>query len=386
MAAACTATVRAPCNYEVTVNLQYPINCGIGTLTTVGIGLNEHGAIVGYYKCPISPYSEAFLWTPQGGYMTLPRPPGVSSSAACDINDDGVIVGTYVRDGAGFRGYVYQDGQYTELPPLSGPYSWANAIDTAHVVIGARTIREDTAPFNAFIWSADGGFTDLGIMTGPYSSASDINEAGVVVGWTGNGGTISNSFRWEKGNLTMLGPIPGGFTSEPHAVSENGVIVGSGRLPMKGAPVGAPRAFRWRNGEFTLLGTLPDHAWSSAHGVSADGYQVVGRSWNVYGSPNIDHAFLWQNGVMTNIEDLVDADIHLSIANRINRSGQILAAWALLTPVGQPPGDLDHDCRVGIIDFLALLGQWGEGDSPADLDGSGAVDGVDLAILLDNWG
>jgi hypothetical protein len=40
---------------------------------------------------------------------------------------------------------------------------------------------------------------------------------------------------------------------------------------------------------------------------------------------------------------------------------------------------------VGIIDFLLLLGRWGETDSAADLDGDGAVNGVDLAILLATW-
>jgi hypothetical protein len=87
---------------------------------------------------------------------------------------------------------------------------------------------------------------------------------------------------------------------------------------------------------------------------------------------------------MTNLEELIDADVNLSGAFVVNNRGQILAG-AVLTPVGQPPGDLDHDCRVGIIDFLLLLGRWGETDSAADLDGDGAVNGVDLAILLATW-
>jgi probable HAF family extracellular repeat protein len=387
VSAACTGPALAPCNYEVTVNLHYPINCGMGNVITVGIGLNEHGAIVGYYKCPISKYSEAFLWTPEEGYVTLPRPPGVLSSGASDINDDGVIVGTYLRDGAGFRGFVYENARYTELPPLpGGAWSQAVAVNNAKEVTGYRSIGSKTDPilYNAYVWSPSAGVVDLGLMSGGISAGTDMSETGVVVGWTGGGSTI-DAFRWQEGNLLLLGPIPGGFTSEPFAVNDSGVIVGSGRFPMKGAPVGAWQAFYWRNGEFTLLGALPDHAWSSALGVSADGYQIVGTSWNVNGSPNIDNAFLWQNGVMTNLEEVIDADLDLSAANRVNKRGQILAAWALLTPVGEPLGDLDHDCSVGIVDFLLLLGHWGGGGAP-DLDGSGAVDAVDLAILLDSWG
>lgn len=384
--ATCTNPVLAPCDYEVTVLLQYPITCGFGTVITSGIGLNEHGAIVGSYQCPVWTHSEAFVWTPEEGYKTLVRPPGVSSSQANDINDEGVVVGTYVRTGVGFRGFVYQNEQYTELPPLQGPYSWAYAINNAGIVAGARTVREKAAPFNAYLWHRENGFTDLGVMTGPYSSASGINEAGAVVGWTGNGGTVSDSFRWEKGSVTLLGPIPGGFTSQALAISENGVIVGSGRIPMKGAPVGATRAYLWKDQNFTLLGTLPEHTRSAALGVSPDGFQAVGSSWNVNGNPNIDGAFLWQNAVMTNLEDLDDSALTFSNASRVNGWGQILAGGVLLTPVGQPPGDLDRDCEVGIIDFLLLLSQWGVGGSTADLDGSGTVDGVDMAILLDNWG
>lgn len=94
-----------------------------------------------------------------------------SKTGRRDINDTGVIVGTYVLAGIGFHG-----GRYTELPPLTGPWSWATAINNAGVVAGARTIRDDTAPFNAYVWSTSDGFVDLGTMSGPFSFANDIND------------------------------------------------------------------------------------------------------------------------------------------------------------------------------------------------------------------
>ncbi len=52
--------------------------------------------------------------------------------------------------------------------------------------------------------------------------------------------------------------------------------------------------------------------------------------------------------------------------------------------------DLDQDGTVGIADFLALLGAWGDcPDSSAcaaDLDGNGAVDINDFLMLLGDWG
>ncbi len=100
--------------------LDYPINCGLGDTITAGISLNNQGTVVGYYKCPLADYYNAFRWSQQTGYMTLQPPPGVVSVFPEDINDAGVIVGTYTRSGVGERGFVYSGGVWTELPPLPG--------------------------------------------------------------------------------------------------------------------------------------------------------------------------------------------------------------------------------------------------------------------------
>ncbi|MCZ6735832.1 MAG: hypothetical protein O7C65_08590, partial [Planctomycetota bacterium] len=67
---------QAQCQYDVTV-LQFPIDCGIGTVITSGLSLNENGAVVGRYRCPISKFDRPFLWTPDEGFTDLGLPPGV---------------------------------------------------------------------------------------------------------------------------------------------------------------------------------------------------------------------------------------------------------------------------------------------------------------------
>ncbi len=52
-------------------------------------------------------------------------------------------------------------------------------------------------------------------------------------------------------------------------------------------------------------------------------------------------------------------------------------------------GDIDGDGIVGIVDFLALLGDWGscvEQCCLADLDVDGDVGIADFLLLLGNWG
>lgn len=384
------AGAAAQCKYNAQI-LDYPINCGLGYAITVGLGLNEQGVVVGRYKCALWEHDEGFRWTPPNSYMTLPRPPGVESLEAVDINEAGEIAGTYV-DETGFKGFVYQSksDQYTELPPLQGPYSWASAIDNAGRVVGARTIRFDTAPYNGFIWSSASGFADLGVMEGPYSFAVDIAESGAVTGWTGNGlSTNSNAFLSQHEQVTLLGPIPGGFTSKPWAISDGGAIVGSGLIPLKGSPTGVNRAFLWIDGSYTMLGTLPGHIRSRAEGISPHGRQIVGDS-------GFGRGFLWQDGVMRDLNDLAQSPPGFVIleATAVNNAGLTVAlarapggeiVTFVLTPLDQPTGDLDNDCRVGIVDLLMLLAEWGMTNSRADFDGDGQVGPLDFATLLENW-
>lgn len=50
------------------------------------------------------------------------------------------------------------------------------------------------------------------------------------------------------------------------------------------------------------------------------------------------------------------------------------------------PADFNRDGRVGILDLLFLLAEWGESDSPADLNADGTVDVADLILLWEEWG
>ena len=386
------------CQYEVTT--IWGPGCPSGPTPIVATGINELGDVVGfYYHCGGSGDTEAFRWSEHTGIVTLPRPAGVSSALASDLNDAGVIVGTYTRTGVGFRAFVYQGGVFTELPPdPPGLWSGASAVNNSGQVVGHRSTGEGDPvfPHEAFIWSEADGFLDLGVMNGPASSASDVNGDSAVVGWTGNGGSVSEAYLWENGSPILLGSVPGGFTSRPYALSANGILVGDGRIPMEGSPVGAPRAFRWQEGQFTMLGTLPGHAWSRAHDVSPDGLQVVGNSWNVDGDPSNSHAFIWQSGVITDLNELIPSDLNITVtgASAINASGVIVGVahdafgnllFVVLEPVEPIVGDVDSDCEVDVADLIILLDSFGDvGVLPADLNDDGVVDVLDLILLLLN--
>jgi uncharacterized membrane protein len=376
------------CRYEV-VQLDYPIDCSITDVITIATGLNDHGAVVGRYKCAIWNTVRGFLWTPEEGFVTLPLPPGVTDLRADDINDPGAIVGSYALPGGGSRAFVYQDGQYTELLPPPGSIAIrAYAIDNQGMVAGAHSLGANDSQPSAYVWTAEEGFTYLGVMNGPYSQAGYIGPAGHVTGWTGNN-LHKQGFIWHHGELTILPPIPGGATSGAGAITADGFLVGSGRTQPSG-PDMITVGFLWRDGQFLrFIDPLPGYDTSGAGYINSV-RQVTGLSVSL-ANQNDRRGFLWQHGVTHDLNDLVPPGTsRIEKAKDINERGQIIATGLghsfLLTPVGRPPGDLDIDCAVGVTDFLKLLAEWGRADSPADINDDGTVDGLDLAILLVNWG
>jgi len=143
----------------------------------------------------------------------------------------------------------------------------------------------------------------------------------------------------------------GSFDNDPVpiAINDTGQIVGSsGFVPF----VEDGRAFLWENGLFSDLGNLANlEGFSSEAFDINDSGQIVGRSQvnslDPFGnsfSPN--HAFLWENGTMTDLNSLIPADSgwELFIANDINDVGQITGIGlingtprpVLLNPISDP--------------------------------------------------
>jgi probable HAF family extracellular repeat protein len=395
---ACAATlavlppVGGQCeHYQVTI-IQAPDCPPFGPQPTIGKGLNDLSELVGYHYVCLGDYDHAFRWTPESGLTFPVHPPGMTSSEAWDVSIEGTMVGTcYLSGVTGQRGFVWDNNNWTILAPEgTGVHSGAFAVNAYGEVSGYRD--PDTSTRHAFLW-ASGIFTDIAPLFGPRCIAYDLSDAGQVVGWMGTAQiSDARAFLWQDGTMTDLGAIPGGFTSEAYAINDGNQIVGKGRVLQDGVVVSHP--FLWASGKMVDLGTLPGFDRCAAADIN-DHQAIIGicdQTTNV----NNDVPFLWQNGVMHNLQDLIVSapgvdvqdvsaiDNQGQIAGTANISGEAVAV--LLTPCPVPPGDLNIDCHVNIVDFLQLLAAWGQVDSPADLDDDGQVGILDLLILLSNWG
>ena len=394
---------QAGCQYELTI-LQGGPDCDpFPASPTLGRGINESAQVAGSYTVCAVGNGEAFLWDGGPDVIALVRPPGVGGAGAWDMNDAGLIVGQMSVSGVGTRAFLHDGTQFIDLGTLpGGNLSKGRAINSLGQIVGVwgNNVTGDPA-LAAFLWQ-DGVMMDVHADLGtPNSEAQDTNDAGQIVGWMGSSFSDAHAFIWQDGAVTDLGVIPGGFTAVASAIDNLGRVVGWGKQPLGKFPFATSRAFLWDGSEMIDLGNLAGFDHAAAADINDTG-QIVGRAWGVGGNLNIAAAFIWQNGMMTDLNESIppDTDITMEVASAINNAGQI-TGWAdaangdvvgvLLTPI-QLPGDLNGDCTVGIVDFLMLLAAWGPCPEPcppicaSDLDGDCNVGIIDFLMLLANWG
>jgi probable HAF family extracellular repeat protein len=186
------------------------------------------------------------------------------------------------------------------------------------------------------------------------SAATAINDLGVAVGISGlcdqavGRYSALRAVRWDKNGKADTIPTLGGVTwHTPMDINDQGDIVGFSNPP--GAPDPGDfiaHAFLWIDGAPSAkdLRVLPGDLFSQAMAVNSL-RQVVGVS---FGGSEGPRAFLWQNEVLMDLNDLVDigADV-LQSAQDINDAGQITGRvrdaatgnvmMFVATPIGATP-------------------------------------------------
>jgi len=294
--------------------------------------------------------NHAFVW--QGGVVTdLGSLPGGYSSYASSINARGEIVG-YSQNGQIDPLTLYPEGMAVlwkngiiNLGTLGGNQSVANAInDRGQVVGGALNAILDqfaNSPLScngcgafaqtflfvpaatethAFLWR-DGEIQDLGTLGGPDSTAAVVNDRGQIAGQSfinfianPSGVPTIDPFFWENGKMVDIGTLGGTF-GFPAWLNNRGQVVGVSNL----AGDQAHHAFLWDKKQgLKDLGTLKGYSSASYANWINDAGEIVGES----DSQTASRAFLWRNGIMTNLGTV--AGDTCSVANSINSQGQIV--------------------------------------------------------------
>ena len=332
------------------------LDASLGGTSSAGSGINNRGWVAGFSRPEGNLTLRAALWR-NGGIDDLGTLGGPNSAVLWPgINNTGMVVGisqTATPDTLGedwscgaflpasdntCLGFVWENGVMSPLPTFGGDHGFATAVNNRGQVVGwaETTVRDPTcdAPlqvlqFRAAMWEPrKGTMVELPPLPGDSTSAATaINERGVVAGISGECDLAVGRFSarhaviWENGIVREIGNLGGVSWHTPMDINERGDVVGFSNPPGDEDGSFNARAFLWTKDGTTMdLSTLPDDISSQALGINSRG-QIVGVSSGANGN----RPFIWQNGVMKHLNDLVASDFpdSLVLAEHINDAGQI---------------------------------------------------------------
>lgn len=348
-----------PSSYTVT---KFTASLG-GTLSR-GMAINDQGLVAGWSN-QSDGSRRAVLWR-NGSIDALGTLGGPSSTVPWPgLNEAGLVVGisqtnevdpldeAWSCELGGFllettnlicRGFVWTGTEMHELPPFrGGHHTFATDVNNGGQIVGwaengvqdGTCVDDQVLRFRAALWELK---QNEGIKLKelrPYgdhatSAATAINDRGLAVGISGECDQAVGRFSaleavlWDEHGKPARIPNLGGKTwHTPMDINEQGDVVGFSNPPGTGDPEGEfiSHAFFWANGAATAtdIGTLGEDPLSEAFAINSS-RQVVGIS---FGGADGARAFLWQDGELIDLNDLVDTDDVLLSAQDINDHSQI---------------------------------------------------------------
>ena len=248
--------------------------------------------------------------TKASSIVTLDTPLGVVPQRSSDEADENQSV---QQTGEGAQRYFI-----TDLGTLGGSQSFAYAVNDAGEVVGLSWLTGDLSS-HSFLYS-NGIMTDLYPLNsqslrtvGPTS----INNAGQIAsGLIVSGVYVPAILNGRTGQVTLTGTLGGvtsyGFNGVATAINNVGNAVGYSYID------GINRhAFLYSNNMITDIGSFG--GYSAAVAMNDEGVIVGFASDQVSG---VAHAFVYTNGVMTNIHPATE-----SYARGVNNQGQVVGEF-----------------------------------------------------------
>jgi probable HAF family extracellular repeat protein len=160
-------------------------------LQTVPGGVSNAGAVAGRYEDSSGVFHGYIL---QGQNLTTLDDPNGTNTDANNLAPESPIrvVGSYAGSTGSSVGFLYEDGEYTDVPgPSDAMASNATGINDAGAIVGFYT--DSSGLTHGFLLTGD-GYTTLDVPGASATSATGINDKGaIVVFWLDSKGAYESS-------------------------------------------------------------------------------------------------------------------------------------------------------------------------------------------------
>ncbi len=194
-----------------------------------------------------------------------------------DSNNSKQITGKNILTNGFENPLLFENGKVIDLADLGGDGGIAQGINNKGQIVGSVDSDgklDDKITSTAVIWNKQGGnykLTDLGTYGAAQATLKDINDAGQIIGAKSNGLSgpdavtdpfllrdKNNNGKYEASELTDLGSL-GGKTGSVGGINDFGTVVGASQTKVLGGADGKTlenHAFVWSEGKMTDLNSL----------------------------------------------------------------------------------------------------------------------------------
>ncbi len=234
--------------------------------------INDSGKVVGLFYDNNTSNDRAFVSS--NGNMSLLNVPGnIQNCAALGNNNSGTIVGWASADTGGSKAVKWQNGsmQYLTYGSVNSFNGQAHDVNSAGQIAGSYTNQNWES--RGFVWY-NGDLTEIGTLGGNITHAYAINNVGQVVGQTRTANNNGRAFLWQNGTLISI-QSKQALNSCAWGLNDSGQVVGFQWINSR-------TAFLYEDGETKNLNDLidPNSGWELTDAMAINNFgHIVGDGY-----------------------------------------------------------------------------------------------------------
>ena len=295
----------------------------VGPANSRAADINNAGVVIGTYPIGTGGFTTGSFINRGSGVVNLGTLGGQSANVVA-INDKGQILGNRITTGGQQRGFIYYHGSYRDLNSPPGQPGTYVDINNAGYTVALSFI--ETAPgstsLRSFLRDPSGHFRNIGALPGEDSvtQAEALNNRNQIVGESGPfiaPDPPLRAFLWTKGSIRDLGDF--GFTPNyALGINDRGQVTGYASVP---TGFRNQVAFIYSNGRLIDIDRRPPTADRFSEG------EAINNLGHVVGYSNHLSGFVYRGHRMESLNALVDPKLgwNIQFPRAINDKGQIAA-------------------------------------------------------------